>query len=89
MSDVSCIAVKHQHGKVLLGTFVWRANVECGQLLAIWGRDHKLFEVCDAELRGSRDRCAGFIRDMGRINKSSVHMSDRFWGGGEISFTSA
>lgn len=70
MADVSCIAMEHQDRNILLGALVWWSDVEGGKLLAIRGRNHKLFEVGDTELRGSGNRCAGFVRDMGRIDKS-------------------
>ena len=71
MSNIPCIAMEHQHRKFLRPRF-WSSEIKCRQLLSIRGRDHKLFEVCDAELRGSGNFGTGKVWDMRGVDESSV-----------------
>lgn len=79
VSDIACIAVKHQDRNALSHASLRRSNVECGELLAIRGRYHKFFEVADAELGWARDFCSRIGGDMGWINEGSVCISMRMY----------
>ena len=71
MSNIPCITMEHQDRKLLRPRFR-RSDIKCRQLLAIRGRDHKLFEIRNAELGGSGNLGAGKVWDMGGVYESSV-----------------
>lgn len=72
VADVSRVAVEHQDGDVPAHARLWGADEEGRELLAVGRRDHQLFEVADAELRGSRHFGASIVWDVRGVNQSSA-----------------
>jgi hypothetical protein len=69
MSYIAGIAMKHQYRQIFPGSEIGRANEEGGELLIVRRGDHQLFEICDAEVGGPGDICAGSAGDVRGVDQ--------------------
>lgn len=67
VTNVTGIAMEHQHGEVALATARGRAEKESVEGLSIGGGDLKVFEVLDAELTGAWNVCSRIDGDIAGV----------------------